>query len=232
MSTSTILPMPAHSTTEASVRAILFDLDGTLADTAPDLAYALNQTLIESGREALPLESIRAVASNGSAPLIKLGFGDQIDTAEFEHHRQRLLAIYLDNLTRETALMTGMEGLLEQLEARNIAWGVVTNKPARFTEPLMDQLQLTQRAACIVSGDTTAHAKPHPRPLLHACEQITIPPQHCLYLGDAHRDIEAGQRASMRTIACRFGYLATGEVIESWGADWIIDHPNEVLQWI
>lgn len=215
-----------------AVKAVLFDLDGTLADTAPDLAYALNQTLIEAGHPPLPLEPIRAVASNGSVPLIELGFGDGIDSAEFEMRRQRLLEIYLDNLTRETTLMSGMEPLLQQLEATSTAWGVVTNKPARFTDPLMEQLRLTQRAACIISGDTTEHAKPHPRPLLHACEQMALKPQQCIYVGDASRDIEAGQRAAMHTIACRFGYLAPEERIESWGADHIIDHPQEILQWI
>ena len=215
-----------------AVEALLFDLDGTLADTAPALAYALNQTLIEAGRSPLPLEPIRAVASNGSAPLIKLGFGCEISEDEFECHRQRLLAIYLDNLTRETTLMRGMEGLLQQLEAQSIAWGVVTNKPARFTDPLMAQLGLSERAACTVSGDTTEHSKPHPRPLLHACELIGLQPAQCLYLGDAQRDIEAGQRAEMTTIACRFGYLAPEDEIESWGADQIIDHPQEALTWI
>ncbi len=214
------------------VRAVLFDLDGTLADTAPDLAYALNQTLIEAGRSPLPLEPIRAVASNGSAPLIQLGFGDVINSTEFEQRRQRLLEIYLDNLTRETTLMSGMEPLLEQLEAASIAWGVVTNKPARFTDPLMEQLSLTQRASCIISGDTTEYAKPHPRPLLHACELMTLKPQQCIYIGDASRDIEAGQRAAMQTVACRFGYLAPEDEIEHWGADYVIDHPQEILQWI
>lgn len=213
-------------------RAVLFDLDGTLADTAPDLAYALNQTLIEAGKRSLPLEPIRAAASNGSAPLIQLGFGDEIDESTFETHRQRLLEIYLNNLTRETTLMQGMDELLQQLEARGITWGVITNKPARFTDPLMEQLNLTQRAACIISGDTTAHSKPHPAPMLHACELLSLDPEHCIYLGDASRDIEAGQGVNMRTVACRFGYLAPDDEIETWGADWIIDHPEEILQWI
>ncbi len=213
-------------------QAVLFDLDGTLADTAPDLAYALNQTLVEAGKAPLPLEPIRAIASNGSAPLIRLGFGENLDEHTFEQHRQRLLEIYINNLTRETTLMNGMEALLERLEAASIAWGVVTNKPARFTDPLMEQLNLSHRAACIVSGDTTKHAKPHPRPLLYACEQVGTDATHCLYVGDASRDIEAGRRARMKTIACRFGYLAPEDVIEAWEADAIVDHPEEILQWI
>lgn len=222
--------MPARSTTETD--AVLFDLDGTLADTAPDLAYALNQTLIEAQQPPLPLEPIRAVSSNGSAALIQLGFGDTCSEERFEQHRVRLLEIYRNNLTRETRLMAGMGALLEQLEQHSILWGVVTNKPARFTDPLMEQLQLTARAACIISGDTTPHSKPHPEPMFHACKQIGVSPAHCIYLGDARRDIEAGQRAAMRTIACRFGYLTPEDDVEQWGADWIIDHPEETLQWI
>lgn len=224
----TTSPMPAPYNT----KAVLFDLDGTLADTAPDLAYALNQTLIEAGAAPLPLPPIRAVASNGSAPLITLGFGDKLDEETFEHHRQRLLEIYLDNLTRETTLMEGMASVLKRLEAQNIHWGVVTNKPRRFTDPLMDQLNLTPRAGCIISGDTTAHAKPHPAPLLHACELLSLSPEACLYVGDAQRDIEAGQRAGMRTLACRFGYLAPDDQIERWGADAILEHPEALLSWI
>ncbi len=217
---------------ERPVKAVLFDLDGTLADTAPDLAYALNQTLLEAGHAPLPLTPVREVASNGSAPLIQLGFGDDLDEAAFEQQRQRLLTIYRENLTRETTLMQGMESLLNQLEQQSIHWGVVTNKPSRFTDPLMRQLNLDRRAACIISGDTTPHSKPHPAPLLHACEILQLDPEECIYVGDASRDIEAGRRAAMTTIACRFGYLASGEQIESWHADAIIDHPEEVLQWI
>ena len=181
---------------ERPVKAVLFDLDGTLADTAPDLAYALNQTLLEAGHAPLPLTPVREVASNGSAPLIQLGFGDDLDEAAFEQQRQRLLTIYRENLTRETTLMQGMESLLNQLEQQSIHWGVVTNKPSRFTDPLMRQLNLDRRAACIISGDTTPHSKPHPAPLLHACEILQLDPEECIYVGDASRDIEAGRRAA------------------------------------
>lgn len=135
------------------IKAVLLDLDGTLADTAPDLAYALNQVLIDNNREPLPLSDIREVASNGSAPLIHLGFGNQLETHIFESHRQQLLDIYSENIARETTLMGGMEDLLLQLEAQSIPWGVVTNKPARFTDPLIEQLGLSQRASCVISGD-------------------------------------------------------------------------------
>ncbi len=214
------------------IKAVFLDLDGTLADTAPDLAYALNSVLTSSGNPPLPLERVREVASNGSAPLIQLGFGDQLEESLFESYRQQLLTIYSENIARETTLMGGMDELLSQLEQRDIAWGVVTNKPARFTDPLMEQLGLSQRAACIVSGDTTEHSKPHPKPLLHACELLQLQPHHCIYVGDASRDIEAGNRAEMTTIAASFGYLNSHDTISEWCADGIIDHPSELLEWI
>lgn len=214
------------------IKAVLLDLDGTLADTAPDLAYALNQVLIDNNREPLPLSDIREVASNGSAPLIHLGFGNQLETHMFESHRQQLLDIYSENIARETTLMGGMEDLLLQLEAQSIPWGVVTNKPARFTDPLIEQLGLSQRASCVISGDTTDNSKPHPRPLLHACELLNLSPEQCIYVGDASRDIEAGNRAEMTTIAARFGYLSSEDKITEWCADGIIDHPSELLNWL
>lgn len=214
------------------IKAVLLDLDGTLADTAPDLAYALNQVLIDNNREPLPLSDIREVASNGSAPLIHLGFGNQLETHIFESHRQQLLDIYSENIARETTLMGGMEDLLLQLEAQSIPWGVVTNKPARFTDPLIEQLGLSQRASCVISGDTTDNSKPHPRPLLHACELLNLSPEQCIYVGDASRDIEAGNRAEMTTIAARFGYLSSEDKITEWCADGIIDHPSELLNWL
>lgn len=214
------------------IKAVLLDLDGTLADTAPDLAYALNRVLIENGHTPLPLERVRPVASDGSIPLIQLGFGDQLEEPLFESHRQRLLTIYSENISRETSMMSGMGELLAELEERKISWGVVTNKPARFTDPLMEQLGLSQRAACVISGDTTDHSKPHPKPLLHACELLQLEPQQCIYAGDASRDIEAGRRANMTTIAARFGYLGDDDEITEWSADGIIDHPREILEWI
>jgi len=214
------------------IRAVLLDLDGTLADTAPDLAYALNQILIDSNMDPLPLSDIREVASNGSAPLISLGFGDQLEEQLFESYRQQLLDIYSANIVRETTLMNGMDELLLQLESQEIRWGIVTNKPARFTDPLIEQLGLSKRASCVISGDTTDSPKPHPKPLLHACELLQLSPEQCIYVGDASRDIEAGNRAEMTTIAARFGYLSSDDKITEWCADGIIDHPSEILDWL
>lgn len=212
------------------VSGVLFDLDGTLADTAPDLAYALNRVLVEEGREALPLAVIRPAASHGSAALLRTGFG--ADHPDTEHLRQRLLTVYQDNIARQTRLFPGMDAVLQQLEQRRLPWGVVTNKPARFTEPLLAALGLTPRAACVVSGDTCTESKPHPRPILHACEQISADPALCLYVGDAERDIQAGRRAGARTLAALFGYLGPDDRPQDWGADGLLEQPADILRWL
>ena len=214
------------------IHAVLFDLDGTLADTAPDLAYALNQVRIEQGLQPYSLETIRPHVSHGSTALTQLGFG--IDTAhpDFEPLRKRLLDVYCDNIAVHTTLFPQMNELLLALEQRNIRWGVVTNKPAFLTDPLMEALDLSRRAACIISGDTTAQRKPHPMPLLHACELTGCAPQHCLYVGDAERDIEAGRRAGTATLVALFGYLREHDTPEQWGADGMIGSPLDILHWL
>ncbi len=211
------------------IETILFDLDGTLADTAPDLAYALNTVLKEQGKAPSPFEKIRYTASNGTGALIKLGFGE---TANHQILSQRLIEIYANNITRETTLFDGMNSLLDHIEQQGKTWGVVTNKPAFLTDPLMDQLGLSDRAACIVSGDTTPMRKPHPEPLFHASRLASQPPEKCLYVGDAKRDIEAGNRAGMTTLAALFGYISDNDSPQSWQADGLIDHPQDILQWI
>lgn len=217
--------MPAFS-------AILFDLDGTLVDTAPDLAFALNSLLVQQNLAPLPYQDIRSVASHGSAGLLGLGFGITTKCQDYPSLQQRFLQLYQDNIARETALFDGMEAVLGALEQANITWGVVTNKPALLTEPLMDALELTDRAACIVSADTTPFIKPHPAPILHACELIHQAPENCIYIGDTARDIEAGNNASMRTIVALYGYLGEQDHPERWQADGFINHPREILQWI
>ena len=202
-----------------SIRTVLFDLDGTLADTAPDLAYALNRVLEEQGGRPLPFDTIRPVVSHGGIALIKLGFGIDEQAPEFPPLRQRLLDIYRDNIARETRLFDGMESLLATLEERGLNWGVVTNKPGWLTEPLLDALGLKARAATIVSGDTLPERKPHPAPMLLACEQAGSDAGHCLYIGDAERDIEAGRNAGMRTLVALFGYLGETDIPERWQAD-------------
>lgn len=214
------------------IKTVLFDLDGTLADTAPDLAYALNRVLTEQGRAELPFETIRPVVSHGGIALIQLGFGLEPEQPGFEPLRQRLLAIYRDNIARHTTLFEGMAQLLDTLEARALNWGVVTNKPGWLTEPLLQALGLYERAAAIVSGDTLPERKPHPAPMLLACEQAGSQAAECLYVGDAERDIEAGRNAGMKTLVAGFGYLGESDRPQSWGADGLIQHPDEVLTWL
>jgi phosphoglycolate phosphatase len=214
------------------IRTILFDLDGTLADTAPDLAYALNTLLQEQGKAPLPYETIRPVASHGAAGLIELGFGIARDTPRFAPLRERFISIYQAHLTRETRLFPGMRELLDQLVARGLNWGIVTNKPAFLTDPLVEQLGLDEDAACVVSGDTTANRKPHPQPMLHACQLAGSKPEECLYVGDAARDIEAGNAAGMQTLVALFGYIGAQDHPETWGANGLIRAPEEILDWI
>ncbi len=211
---------------------MLFDLDGTLLDTAPDLAAALNATLQLNGREVLPFEHIRPVVSHGGRALIELGFGIDPDHPDFEPLRKQLLDLYQANLAVHTALFPGMGEVLDELEHRNIRWGVVTNKPAWLTDPLMEALALSTRAACIVSGDTLAERKPHPAPLLYACKLADCHPREAIYVGDAERDIEAGRNAGMRTLVALFGYLMEHDRPEGWGADALIQQPADILKYL
>jgi len=210
--------------------AVLFDLDGTLADTAPDLAYALNETLKLNGKQPLAFEKIRPVVSHGGIALIKLGFGFGPEADNYETVRKQLLDIYLENIARETVLFPGTAELLDALEKNNLPWGVITNKPGWLTNPLMDALKLSQRAACIVSGDTTSKNKPHPEPMYYACEQANLVPEDCIYVGDAERDIAAGRAAGMKTVAALFGYLLEDDDPDNWQADHFINHPLELLK--
>jgi 2-phosphoglycolate phosphatase len=208
---------------------VLFDLDGTLADTAPDLAAALNATLRHFGVEELPYETIRPHVSHGGIALIRLGFRIEPDHPEFETYKQFLLDYYNDNICKLTCLFDGMGPLLEHLEAHSIPWGVVTNKPSWLTDPLMHAMKLTERAFSIVSGDTCTQKKPHPEPILFACSQGNLDPQDCYYVGDAERDIQAGRAAGCKTVTALFGYIDDGEQPEKWQADYSINHPSEII---
>lgn len=214
------------------IKTVLFDLDGTLADTAPDLAFALNQVLIEHGKKPLPFDIIRPYVSHGGPALIQLGFHISAEHPDFEPCRQRLLEIYRANIARETTLFPGMHELLNHIEQNNMNWGVVTNKPGRLTEPLMDALELTQRAACIVSGDTCNNRKPHPEPILHGCKLAGSEAQHCIFIGDAERDIESGRRAGMKTILAMFGYIGDDDAPHQWQADVMLDTPQAIIDWL
>jgi len=210
-------------------QAVLFDLDGTLADTAGDLGGALNHLRVTRGLAPLPLDVLRPYASAGARGLIGVGLDIHPGHAEYDKLRENFLAAYTQCLANTTALFDGMPQLLDELEARGIKWGVVTNKPHRFTSPVMDGLGLTQRAAVIISGDSTAHAKPHPLPLLTACEQIGVASASTLYVGDDLRDIQAAQAAAMPSAAVQWGYIGHNGEIESWGADVVVAHPLDLL---
>ena len=213
-------------------KTVLFDLDGTLADTAPDLADALNAVLVENGRAPLPFEAIRPVVSHGGIALIRLGFGMEPEDPGFEDRRQELLAYYNANIARKTRLFAGMPELLEGIEKRGMNWGVVTNKPSWLTDPLMQALQLDRRAACIVSGDTLEQRKPHPAPLLHACRLAGSQAPQCVYVGDAERDIIAGNDAGMTTVVALFGYIDENDDPGGWGADVLLDSAAQIGHWL
>ena len=211
---------------------VLFDLDGTLLDTAPDLAFALNRVREEHGEAPLPFARIRPVVSQGTVGLLRLGFGLEPDGARFPALRERLLEIYREHLAVHTALFPGMSAVLDGIEALGLRWGVVTNKPGWLTEPLLQQLGLAARMACIVSGDTVTQRKPDPAPMLHACTLMGCTGGGCVYVGDAERDIQAGRSAGMRTVVASFGYIEDGHDPRTWGADAIVDTPEDLLAWI
>lgn len=206
-------------------QCVLFDLDGTLADTAPDLSAALNRLLVEQGRVAIPLSVTRPVTSQGVRGLLRVGLGLEPDDADYPRHAARVLHHYASAICEGTQLFDGMPTLLDLLDAHHIKWGIVTNKHARFTEPLVAALGLAERAACVVSGDSATHPKPHPAPLLLACSQAGVPVEATIYVGDDVRDIEAGRAAGMRTIAAAWGYLGHGVSVDQWGADFVADNP-------
>lgn len=206
---------------------MLFDLDGTLIDTAPDMAKALNLLLAEEGKQVLPYENIRSVVSNGSVALVILGFGENPN--ELERLKQRYLDIYQAHLCEDSKLFDGMAELLNHIEQHNMNWGVVTNKPGWLTEPLMQQIGLSHRAATIVSGDTTLNRKPHPEPMFHACLRAGSEPAQCIYIGDARRDIEAGNNAGMQTVVALYGYIDERENTTEWQASHHIRHPLDII---
>ncbi|MHB1098529.1 MAG: HAD-IA family hydrolase [Burkholderiales bacterium] len=209
--------------------AVLFDLDGTLADTAPDLGLALNALRIKAGLPELSLESIRPQASNGVRGLLGLGFGIAPEDDAFAGLREAFLDIYMANLCNRTRLFDGMAELLDEIGKRGIPWGIVTNKPMRFTLPLVDALGLD--AGVIVGGDSCKHQKPHPEPLLYAARKLSVSPNECLYLGDDRRDTQASLAAGMTSVVANYGYLGDGDV-GSWGAQGRIDHPMELLKYL
>ncbi|PPC87160.1 MAG: phosphoglycolate phosphatase [Methylotenera sp.] len=214
------------------INTILFDLDGTLVDTAPDLGHALNIQLIRHGKPALSDTAIRPFASHGSRGLIGLGFGITPNDDNFIAMRDEYLSIYDTVFTRSPVLLDGIADLLQAIENKGLKCGIVTNKPRRFTQPLIKSMGLDKRAACVVSGDDAPQPKPSPATLLLACEQIGVKPENCIYLGDAERDIQAGKAAGMKTVVALFGYIDVTDKPEEWGADALISAPIDLLAMI
>jgi len=217
---------------EACTRAVLFDLDGTLADTAPDLTRALNQVRSGLGLAPMSMEMTRSYTSSGARGLLKVGFGLNPGDEAYEELKLQFLDFYAAEICVDTRLFEGMAELLDQFDRDRLPWGVVTNKAERFTFPLLRGLRLDQRAACVVGGDTTPRLKPHPEPLLHAAAALNLSPSDCLYVGDDLRDVQSARAAGMRVLAANYGYLGDGGAIESWQADAVIEHPREVLDYL
>jgi phosphoglycolate phosphatase len=209
-------------------RAILFDLDGTLADTAPDLAAAVNWLRTERGLDPTPYAVLRPTASAGARGMIGAAFGLAPGDDGYEELRLAWFDRYQAAMAEHSSLFGGVVELLDGIRAAGMEWGIVTNKPARFTDPLLPQIGLSH-AGCVISGDTTGFAKPHPAPLLEGARRLGIAPEHCWYVGDDKRDVEAGQAAGMITVACNWGYCGAIEP-STWGADYLLDTPTDLLE--
>ena len=212
------------------VHAVLFDLDGTLADTAPDLARALNRVRAERGLAPLPPEIARPHTSAGARGQLKAGFGITPEDADYGELREKFLDFYEKELCVDTRLFDGIPQVLAKLQARKLPWGVVTNKGKRFTQPLLRLLAVDHLAGCVVSGDSTPHIKPHPAPLELAASLLFLEPEACVYVGDDLRDAQAARAAGMHFAAAGWGYLGEGGDPNGWGADAVLAHPSEILE--
>jgi N-acetyl-D-muramate 6-phosphate phosphatase len=213
------------------IRAVLFDLDGTLLDTASDMGAAINAVLTEQGMASLPHATLRPHVSHGANGLVRLAFGT-LPKAQHDAMVARFLSFYTDRLAVETCLFEEMSDLLDELETQGLKWGIVTNKPARLTDPLIETLGLARRAGVVVSGDTLPERKPSPLPLLHAAERLQVSPSECIYVGDAERDMQAANAAGMFAVGARFGYIGPTETVEHWPAHGWIDSPMALLDWL
>lgn len=212
------------------IKAVLFDLDGTLADTALDLGAALNRLLQKHGLSMQPMEAIRPLASHGASGLIELGTGISKNTPEHAVLRQEFLDEYELCFTEQTVLFTGINELLLSLSERQIKWGIITNKPHRFTDRLVPQLGFKVEPHVVVSGDTTSAPKPSTIPMLFACDQIGVSAADCLYIGDAERDMQAGNNAGMTTVLAKWGYIAQTDQPQTWPVNYTIDYAGQILE--
>ena len=214
------------------VQTVLFDLDGTLIDSAPDLAGAANAMREARGMLALPYEVLRPMVGSGARGMVGVAFGVTPQDAGFIPLRDEFLTRYEQGLLERTVVFAAVLPVLDRLDAAGLRWGIVTNKARRFTAPVVEGLTLLHRAAVVISGDSTPHSKPHPAPLLEAARCLGVAPQRCVYVGDDLRDMQAGHAAGMSTLAAGWGYLGQGEPIQTWGAHAVLAHPNELLNWL
>jgi phosphoglycolate phosphatase len=215
-----------------AVQAVLFDLDGTLVDSAPDLAGAVNDLLAEEGRPALPYERLRPLVGSGARGMVGAAFGLRPGDDGYEPRRVRFLELYAARSLRLTTVFDGVAPLLEGIEQAGLRWGIVTNKAHHLAHPIVHGLGLGDRAGVLIGGDTTPHAKPHPAPLLEAARRMGMDPAACVYVGDDLRDIQAGRAAGMAALAAAWGYLGNGEPVHDWQADAVIDQPRSLLNWL
>ena len=213
----------------AEAAAVLFDLDGTLVDSAPDLGAAANSLREAHGLAPLPLDRYRPMAGAGARGMLGIAFNITPDHADFPAMRERFFDLFEARANRSTVAFPHIDALLESIQGRGVPWGIVTNKAARFTEPLVQSMFLLQTAGAVVCGDTTPHAKPHPAPLLEAARRMGLDPVTCVYVGDDARDIQAGRAAGMATVAAAWGYLGQNASVADWGADAVVQSPFDLL---
>lgn len=211
-------------------RAVLFDLDGTLVDSAPDLGSAANEMRLSRGMSSKSMLDYRPHVGSGARGMLQVAFGMDALHQDYEKFKEEFFVYYEKCLTQRTRPFEGVEGLVAALLQRGLRWGVVTNKAQRFTTPIIQSMEMFDSASAVISGDTTSHAKPHPEPLLEAARRLSLSPAHCVYVGDDERDIRAGRSAGMATVAARYGYLGPGADVASWGADAEVSSPLQVLQ--
>lgn len=224
--------MAPSASLKPKINGVLFDLDGTLLDTAPDLAAALNAILLNQHYQPLPLASIRPTVSEGAAGLLKLGFNITDQNSRLPNLRKQFIEYYGRHICKHTQLFPHIDTVIHYLQEHNLSWGIVTNKSTTLTTKLLNYFPLLKKARCIIAGDTLEYSKPHPKPLLHACECISCIPENCVYIGDAKRDIEAANAAKLHSLIALYGYIPSKEDTKSWKASGMVDTPLAIIDWL